>query len=180
MVEPGPMQIPVVGLFVGGLLSSTYGAGSGLEWLLTVTVSGATSSVTPAPVAVDGTNSDTLAVTVTLSPTATVGALLVNTNTPSDVVKSPSPTGSCMKKPFVLSAVTTLFGVVTVWPSSGEAVPWPWICMIVYGTGSSFWIVPVADRLAGLAFEPARLLTLTLKVSSGSKVVSPLTSTLNV
>ena len=39
--------------------------------------------------------STTLAPSVTLSPTATVGAALVKTKTPSEVAGSPSPTGSC-------------------------------------------------------------------------------------
>jgi hypothetical protein len=43
-----------------------------------------------------GTNSLTVPVTITLCPTATVGAALVKTNTPSEVAALPSPFGSWM------------------------------------------------------------------------------------
>ncbi len=43
-----------------------------------------------------GRNSVTLPLTVTLSPTATVGTELVNTKMPSDVDGSASGLGSCM------------------------------------------------------------------------------------
>ena len=55
-------------------------------------------------------NSKTVPCAVTRSPTATVDALPVNTNTPSDVEGSPSSSDGIAvwtKKPLLLSAVTT-------------------------------------------------------------------------
>src|ERR1700759_5630214 len=79
--------------------------------------------------AVPTLNSETLPVSVTAWPALTVGAVLVKTKMPSDVAGSPSPIGSCRKKPLLFTLVTTP-DVVTVWPTYGLVAPLPWICQI--------------------------------------------------
>ena len=92
---------------------------------------GAVNSVTgwarvSALVAAPTLNSLTLALRRINWPTLTVGAVRVKTKMPSEVVGSPSPTGSCMKKPVLFSLVTTPL-VVTVWPSKRLLAPLPWM-----------------------------------------------------
>jgi hypothetical protein len=81
-----------------------------------------------------GRNSLTVPVTRTRSPTATVGALPVNTKMPSEVAGSPSPTGSCMKKlrpPAGVTAVTIPSTLPTICPRKLETWPAPWMSAIV-------------------------------------------------
>ena len=80
-----------------------------------------------------GMNSCTVPVTQTSLPTAAAagGAEEVNTNTPSEVIGSPSPGAAIwMKKPFDFTPVTMPL-VVTMLRASGEASALPWICAIV-------------------------------------------------
>src|SRR5687767_7237667 len=69
-------------------------------------------------------NSVAVPVTVTISPTATSGAPEVNTKIPSDVFGSASTvaSGSCMKNPFDLRAVTTP-ELITPCPANGDTAP---------------------------------------------------------
>ncbi len=79
---------------------TVVGAGTALPRDTTVTV-GRVISVTdwfPEDVP-PGTYSETVPETVTASPTATSGALLVKTKTPSLVAGSASGRGSCIQKP---------------------------------------------------------------------------------
>ena len=62
-------------------------------------------------------------------PALTVGAVLVKTKMPSDVSGLPSPTGSCRKKPLLVSLVTTPV-VTTVCPANGLVCPLPWMLAI--------------------------------------------------
>src|SRR6185436_14497649 len=74
-------------------------------------------------------NSVTVAETCTIWPAATLGSVLVKTKMPSDVAGLPSPVRSCMKKPLLLTLVTTPV-VVMGWPTYGLDAPLPWICQI--------------------------------------------------
>src|SRR5690606_36927307 len=58
--------------------------------------------------------------------TLTVGAVLVNTRMPSEVLGSLSGFGSCMKKPLFSSLVTTP-RVVTLCPTRGLMCPLSWM-----------------------------------------------------
>src|SRR5690242_16750615 len=106
------------------------GAGSGLPVLSTLTVGLPDNSVVGAA---DGSpavaNSCTFPLTSTPSPTAGFGAP-PNTNNPSEVAGSPSPSESWIQNPLLFTAVTTPV-VRTDFPSYGERFPEPWICMIV-------------------------------------------------
>src|SRR6185312_1439680 len=100
---------------------------------------------------------------------------------PSDVVMSPSPFGSCMKKPLATSAVTTPPVIVTVWPLSGEVTPLPLTCMIVTGTAvtvSAMFTVPVWLRLsvivAASVLEPGLIAEPTVTPASEKFAWSPL------
>ena len=68
-------------------------------------------------------------VTLTMSPTLPV-AFDVKINSPSDVVGSPSPFRSWMKKPLPTLAVMTPLVVCTV-AAYGLLAPEPWICGMV-------------------------------------------------
>src|SRR5512144_1551899 len=107
----------------GRLAPNRTGSGSGRPDAVTTT-SLATSSV-------NSKNSLTRPVTVTSSPSATDGAVLVNTKRPSDVSGFPSPAPTAwMKKPSANTAVTTLPTVLRTLPATGEATPGPWISPI--------------------------------------------------
>ena len=98
----------------------------GRTGLVTVTVGEVSSVVVrlvepPVP---PGRNSETVPVTVTASPTCTVGAEEVKTNRPSLVRGSASGGGSWYQKPLVVFAVTTP-GAVTLVPTKGEMWPVP-------------------------------------------------------
>ena len=73
-----------------------------------------------------GRNSWTRPLTLSASPTLTVGVDEVKTKMPSEVAGSESGLGSCIQKPLVLFAVTVP-RVVTVWPLSGEMCDAPWM-----------------------------------------------------
>ena len=73
-----------------------------------------------------GRNSWTRPLTLSASPTLTVGVDEVKTKMPSEVAASESGLGSCIQKPLVLFAVTVP-RVVTVWPLSGEMCDAPWM-----------------------------------------------------
>ncbi|MDQ0931830.1 hypothetical protein QFZ49_001737 [Streptomyces turgidiscabies] len=121
------------GVYTAGtdLASTTTGAGTALPLETTVTV-GLTISVTDwlPPAAPPGTNSETVPVTVTESPTATVGLELVKTKTPSLVAGSASGAVSSIQKPRdepkARTPVTIPATSVTFWPASGDrrVVPW--------------------------------------------------------
>src|SRR5687768_13039977 len=87
------------------------GAGSGWPVALSVTVGELISVSGGWAGSAEGTNSTTVPVTATRLPTdaSAGGALDVNTKIPSDVFGSPSPvaSGSWMKKPLLLTPVTT-------------------------------------------------------------------------
>ena len=128
-----------------------------------------------------GTNSCTVAVTVTSLPTAAAagGALLVNTKIPSEVAGSVSAcaSGVCRKKPLVLRAVTTPV-VVTNCPSYGERASAPWIWAMVRATACTV-IVVVAVLLRSSASETVKVRTRGPEgvpgatVTSSEKVRSP-------
>ena len=128
-----------------------------------------------------GTYSCTVPRTCTRLPTAASagGAALVNTNTPSDVIgsASASASGICTKKPLLRRAVTMAL-VMTVWPTSGELLPLPWMSCTGTTLKSSLRMVPVACSVPGNA--PVTLLTSTKKVSSASLPVSPMTCTVTL
>src|SRR6185312_2911959 len=107
---------------------SVINAGRGIPLLFTITAVTLPISVlvpvTPNKVVVP--NSITVPDTETPSPTATVGALEVNTKMPSEVFGSASlvASGSCKKNPLDFNSVTTPV-VETKLPFSGEVEPLP-------------------------------------------------------
>ena len=129
----------------------------------------------------DGTNSATVPVTWTRLPTAAAagGAEKVNTKTPSEVAGSASTvaSGSCTKKPFDFTPVTTP-RVETELPTRGEAAPLPWIEAMAVRVTSSLTIVPVP--WASATVTPTTFVTFTKKVSFASTATSPFTVTSNV
>ena len=88
-------------------------------------------------------NSVAVPVTVTRSPTATAGKPPTKTKIPSEVVGSASGTGSCMKKPFDLRAVT-MPEVITPAPANGETSPLPWTSWIAATTGGGGQLLVVS------------------------------------
>jgi hypothetical protein len=96
-------------------------SGSALPLLITVIV-GAVSSVIVRLVAL-GLNSVTVPTMLIASPARTVGAVPVNTNTPSEVRALPSPP-SWRKKPLVSTPVT-MPEVRTCCPAKLERCPSP-------------------------------------------------------
>ena len=113
---------------------------------------------------VDGVYSCTFAVTLTRSPTFTVGAVLVNTKTPSDVFGSASTFASstCRKKPLLNFFAVTTPCTSTRWPTTGEARPLPctsWIDIGVAGSGGGGGALPL---LRGSARRPWKSAVLSL------------------
>jgi hypothetical protein len=149
----------------------------------------------PPPPEPPGRNSSTRAPsTRTASPTSipAAGAEEVKTKTASEVASSPSPVGSCIQKPLVVTAVTTpstsnrsvplLPNSSTAPPTSGDLWPTPWIAAISVSATSSFRMVPVPLASARVALPEAlsRLESTTERVSSGSALASPFTVTVTV
>src|SRR5574341_2693520 len=96
ITSPGGTRPPV---------PTTVAAGSGLPDDSTVTAGPVSSVVVRlVPVAPPGRNSETRPPTTTESPTATVGAAEVNTNSPSEVAGSLSGLGSWSQKPLRVPA----------------------------------------------------------------------------
>src|SRR5471032_985297 len=84
----------------------------------------------------DGVYSNTVPVTRTRSPGCTAATVLpVYTKMPSEVVGSPSPAGSWIKKPVPTFSVTTP-SVVCTELAYGLLAPGPWICGIVWVTAA--------------------------------------------
>src|SRR6266545_4463888 len=139
---------------VGGTrppVPTTVGAGSGLPDDSTVTDGPVISVVVRlvAPSAPPGRNSDTRPPTTTASPTATVGAEELNTNSPSEVAGSASGLGSWNQKPLVVRAVTIPETPATTWPLRGETWLAPWMSWIAVGTTTLTVSVQVAVCGAG-------------------------------
>ena len=84
-----------------------------------------------------------------------------------------------MKKPSGPTAVTTLFVGGPDLAGVRRGGPLPWIWKISAKAGSSFVIVPVPVPFATVTVPGGTFERLTVKVSFGSKVVSPLTETVN-
>jgi hypothetical protein len=84
-----------------------------------------------------GRNSDTRALTLTESPTLTVGAVEVKTKMPSEVASSASGFGSCIQKPFVVFAVTIPGTLDTSCPDFGEMWAAPWISWMKVGVAGA-------------------------------------------
>ena len=132
LTEPFAAGSPA-GVYASGTesASTTTGAGTALPPDSTVTVGLVTSVTDWLPLEVPpGTYSETVPVTVTESPTATFGAELVKTNTPSLVAGFASGAGSWTQKPldepYVRTPVTMPGTSVTFWPAYGDirVVPW--------------------------------------------------------
>src|SRR5688500_2059907 len=107
----------------------TIGAGNGLPLDEIVTL------LAELEICVRLKNSVAVPVTVTASPTATPGVPATKTKIPSDVSgsRSTEASGSCMKKPFDLRAVT-IPELITLSPANGEVAPSPWIWLILART----------------------------------------------
>src|SRR3546814_12721300 len=109
--------------------SSDLGSGSGLSVLSTVVVAKVSSVADNWLASEDGVNSATVPRTCTRLPTcASAGApaLVVNTNTPSEVSGSASSSlaAACTKKPLNLRKVT-MPSIATTSPTTGEVLPGP-------------------------------------------------------
>src|SRR6266545_5572898 len=125
---------------------TTVGAGAGLPDDSTVTVGPVTSVLVrlAAPLAPPGRNSETRPPTTRLSPTATVGAEEVNTNSPSEVAGLSSGLGSWSQTPLDARAVTIPGTPATTWPLRGDRWPAPWMSWIAVGTTTLTVSVQVA------------------------------------
>ena len=119
-------------------IPTTVGAGRGLPEESTVTEGPVSSVVVRLALSLPpGRNSATRPPTTTASPTATVGATEVNTNSASEVAWSASGRGSWRKKPLAARAVTTPVTPETSWPFLGERWPAPWRSWIAVAATTS-------------------------------------------
>ena len=102
--------------------------------------------------------SSTVPVTRTRLPTAAVagGALLVNTNTASDVAGSPSSLAACRKKPLLNLIAVTMPSVTTRLPLCGDSRPLPWIWAMVSASGGSGGSGGSAPLLRGFGAPTAK------------------------
>ena len=89
-----------------------------------------------------GRNSVTGPLTSTSSPTATAGALLVNTKMASDVASSASGAGSCMLKPLLRTKVTMPGRALTAVPATGERCARPCTSWMRSGPGPATTVKP--------------------------------------
>ncbi len=112
-------------------------------------------SVPPEP---PGRNSATVPLTVTASPTFTVGAELVKTNRPSLVAGSASGCGSWNQNPLPPLAVTTPVTLATSLPFIGDRCAEPWMSWILASTGSGSGGVEVSVFGDGLTAANSVLL----------------------
>ena len=126
-------SMPPAGLVSAGV--RVMGVGNGLPELRKSTVMAPESSVIGALTgSAAGMNSDSVPTTRTSFPLAAAagGALLVKTNTPSELLGSRSISASAawMKNPLDLMPVTMPRVVTTVPTGSGEVRPGPWMSWI--------------------------------------------------
>src|SRR5262245_47704439 len=138
-------------------------AGSATPDAVTVTCGESSSVVVRLVVEPPGRNSATFPLTVTASPTDTVGRRLVKTCSPSLVAGSASGVASWIQKPLLATAVTTPV-VLTRSPVTGEGCPAPWISWTASWLGVGVGDGDTPPELRGLG-APATKSTELLSVS---------------